>query len=254
MTEGDQILLKKHLKELRFTTIQQILLETIRQSEAANSGYEQFLLALCEQELQQRHANQLVRRLKEAKFPQMKTLEKTDIKKWKSFDGTKIREYASGEYIKRQENLLLIGGHGTGKTHAAICLGIEACRQGYRTLFVTASSLVNSLVEARDEKCLKNMIAKLRKYSLLIIDELGYIPFSQEGAQLLFQVISERYEQNALIVTSNLAFSQWTQVFHDTNLTAALLDRLTHHGHIHQFDWDSIRLTDSLERTASKPN
>jgi len=108
--------------------------------------------------------------------------------------------------------------------------------------------LVNTLTEARDEKRLKNYLAKLKRIPLLIIDELGYIPFSEEGAQLLFQVVSSRYEQGSTIITSNLTFAEWTQVFHDANLTAALLDRLTHHSYIHQFDWESIRFTDSLSR------
>jgi DNA replication protein DnaC len=136
--------------------------------------------------------------------------------------------------------------YGKGKTHAAIAFGLEACRKGHRILFTTGADLVNTLVEAREEKQLTRCLSRMAKYSLLIVDELGYLPFLREGSQLLFQVFSQRYEQGSLLVTTNLAFPQWTSVFEDVNLTAALLDRPTHHCHILQFDWESIRLTESL--------
>ncbi len=131
-------------------------------------------------------------------------------------------------------------------------LGVEACRRGYRVLFTTAAQLVNTLIEAREERQLKRHLAKLSRFELVIIDEAGYIPFSAEGAQLLFQVFSDRYEKASLIVTSNLPFAQWTSTFGDAALTAALLDRLTHHCSIHEFDWESIRLTDSLRNNKLK--
>ena len=248
MTPAEEILLKDALKSLKLPTILGDLPECARQSKTSGDSYEQFLLALCERELQQRRANQLTRRLKEACFPQMKVLEETETEKWRSINAMQIREYAEGQYIHKKENLIFIGKHGTGKTHAAIAFGIEACRKGYRTLFTTAAELVNTLMEARDEKRLKNFLNKLKRVPLLIIDEMGYIPFSEEGSRLLFQVVSGRYEQGSTIITTNLVFAEWTRVFHDANLTAALLDRLTHHSHIHQFDWESIRFTDSLAR------
>ena len=145
-----------------------------------------------------------------------------------------------------------MGPSGTGKTHAAIALGVEGCRRGYRVLFSTAAQLVNQLVEAREERALERLQRRLDRFSLLIVDELGYIPFSQEGAQLLFQVFANRYERASLLVTSNLAFAEWIQVFLDAPLTAALLDRLTHHWHIHEFDWESLRLAESLKRQQKK--
>lgn len=248
MKPAEEILLKEALKALKLPTMLGELSECARQCKATGDSYEAFLLSLCERELQHRQANQLARRLKEAGFPQMKVLEETQTEKWQCLKPMQIRTYAEGGYIRNRENLIFIGKHGTGKTHAAVAFGIEACRKGFRTLFTTAAELVNTLTEARDEKRLKNYLTKLKRIPLLIIDELGYIPFSEEGAQLLFQVVSSRYEQGSTVITSNLAFAEWTQVFHDANLTAALLDRLTHHSHIYQFDWESIRFTDSLAR------
>jgi DNA replication protein DnaC len=177
-----------------------------------------------------------------------KTLEKTDLNKWPGLDPIQFRDYVEGHYIVRRENLVLIGKHGTGKTPAATVLGVEACRRGYRALFTTAADLVNTMVEAREERQLKRYLARLRTYPLLICNEVGYIPFSSEGAQLLFQVFADRYERGSLLVTSNLPFAQWTTVFGDASLTAALLDRLTHHCFIHEFDWESIRFAESLQR------
>ena len=142
----------------------------------------------------------------------------------------------------------LIGKHGTGKTHAATVLGVEACRRGHRVLFQSASSLVNTLVEAREERQLERVFRKLARFHLIILDELGYIPFSEEAAQLLYQVFSDRYEKASLLVTSNLAFGEWTRVFGEASLTAALLDRFTHRCYIYEFDWESIRLAESLKR------
>lgn len=159
-----------------------------------------------------------------------------------------MRAYAECQYISRRENVVLLGKHGTGKTHAATVFGVEACRRGYRVLLTTAAHLANTLIEAREERQLKRELARLSRYELLIIDEVGYIPFSTEGAQLLFQVFSDRYEKGSLIVTSNLAFAHWTSVFGEASLTAALLDRLTHHCAIHEFGWESIRFTDSLKQ------
>jgi DNA replication protein DnaC len=248
---GEEVLLNDHLKLLRLPAMLRQYPECARQARETKESHESFLLNLTTQELEQRQANQLKRRLQEARFPTLKTLETTDLNKWPDFDSLRFREYIDGDYITRRENLVLVGKHGTGKTHAAIVLGVEACKRGYRVLFTTAADLVNTLVEAREEKSLKNYLARLQKYPLIIIDELGYIPFSSEGAQLLFQVFAKRYERGSLLVTSNLAFAQWTTVFGDATLTAALLDRLTHHCSIHDFSWESIRFSESMQRMKS---
>jgi len=247
MKKADKLALEEALNSLKLTTMWRELEHCDRQANEAGDSYGQFLLNLVNHELDERRSRQLTRRIKEARFPQMKTLEKTDLAKWPGLKAREVQAYTSGDYIKDKQNIVLVGKHGTGKTHAATMLGIEACRKGYRVRFTTASELVNELLEAHDQAKLLRTFKRLRSYSLLIIDELGYIPFSRKGAQLLFQVFSERYEHASTLVTSNLRFSDWTQVFGDANLTAALLDRLTHHCHIHQFDWESIRFTQSMQ-------
>lgn len=249
---SQEMLLDDTLRRLRLPTMAREYRECARQAQEASEGYEGFLLALATRELEQRQANQLQRRLREAHFPLVKTLEKTDLNKWPTFDAVDVREYAECQYIRRRENLVLLGKHGTGKTHAATVFGVEACRRGYRVLFETAAHLANTLIEAREERQLKRYLGRLARYELLIIDEVGYIPFSAPGAQLLFQVFSDRYEKASLMVTSNLPFAQWTSVFGDASLTAALLDRLTHHCSIHEFNWESIRFTESLRHNQSK--
>ena len=249
---SEAVLLEDYLKQLRLPAMLRDYPECARQAQQTGDRHETFLLDLANRELEQRRANQLKRRLKEAHFPVLKTLETTDLKKWPGVDVLQLRDLAACEWIDQGENLCLIGKHGVGKSHAATVLGVEACRRGYRVLFATASQLVNTLVEAREEKQLQRYLRRLQRFALLVVDELGYIPFSEQGAQLLFQVFADRYERASLLVTSNLAFAEWTKVFGDAQLTAALLDRLTHHGHIYEFDWESIRLTESLKRGKAK--
>ncbi len=151
-------------------------------------------------------------------------------------------ELLKGDYIEKAENLLAIGNSGTGKTHLALALGLQACQNGHSVLFKTAAQLVHELTEAHDAKKLLNLQRRMKGYKLLILDELGYVPFSKTGADLLFEVFSQRYEQGSLIVTSNLPFEEWPQVFGCSRLTGALLDRLTHHVHILEMNGPSYRL------------
>jgi len=245
---SEEVLLEDHLHRLKLPAMSRQYRECGRAARETGQSYEGYLLDLVTGEVEQRRARQLQRRLQEARFPVLKTLENTDLKKWPGLEALELREYAEGHYIVRRENILLIGKHGTGKTHAATVLGVEACRRGHRVLFATAADLVNTLLEAREERHLKRTLERLSRYQLLILDEVGYLPFSSEGAQLLFQVFSNRYEKGSMLVTSNLPFAQWTTVFGDAALTAALLDRLTHHCTIHEFDWESHRLAESLGR------
>jgi len=163
-----------------------------------------------------------------------------------------VLELARSEYVTRRENVIALGNSGTGKTHIALGLGLAACQRGLAVGFTTAAALVNELHEARDEKRLLRLQRQLASYKLLIIDELGYVPLSQAGAELLFEVFSRRYERGSVIVTSNLPFDEWTGVFGSERLTGALLDRLTHHVHILEMNGDSFRLKHSRARLAAE--
>ena len=157
-------------------------------------------------------------------------------------------ELARSEYVARRENVIAVGNSGTGKTHVALGLGLAACQKGLAVGFTTAAALVNELHEARDEKRLLRLQRQLAGYKLLIVDELGYVPLSPTGAELLFEIFSQRYERGSIIVTSNLPFDEWTSVFASERLTGALLDRLTHHVHILEMNGDSYRLKHSKRR------
>ena len=185
--------------------------------------------------------------VREAKFPLLKPLETFDLEAVPELDIRVFRELISCEYIREQRNVIFLGSSGTGKTHMATALGLEACKNNYRTRFVTCYGLVNELIEAREERDLQRLLKRYGRYELLILDELGYIPFSKEGAELLFQVLAERYEKGSVMITTNLGFADWTQVFGDQTMTAALLDRLTHKAKIVNCSWQSYRLKQSLE-------
>ena len=246
MNPGIKISIRQNLKTLKLATILNDFESHLRDAQENKQSYEEFLLNLTDSEVQSRAENSLKRRLRDAKFPLMKPIETFDFTKTPELDSRQIKTLSTCEYIKRKQNVIFMGGSGAGKTHLATALGIEACRQGYKTLFVTGCGIVNDLVEARDEKSLKRILNRYSRYDLLILDELGYVPFSSEGAQLLFQVLTERHEKKSVIITTNLGFADWTQVFGDANLTAALLDRVTHRAHIIQCLWDSFRLRDTL--------
>jgi len=160
-----------------------------------------------------------------------------------------VLELARSDYVDRRENIIAVGNSGTGKSHIALGLGLAACQKGLSVGFITASALVHELLEARDEKRLLRLQRQLAAYKLLIIDELGYVPLSSTGAELLFEVFSQRYERGSTLITSNLPFDEWTSVFGSERLTGALLDRLTHHVHILEMNGDSYRLAHSKRRS-----
>jgi DNA replication protein DnaC len=191
------------------------------------------------------------RRIKEARFPAVKSLDSFDFPALPSLNKALVLELARCEYVARRENVIAVGNSGTGKTHIALGLGLAACQRGLSVGFTTAAGLVHELIEARDEKRLLRLQCQVAGYKLLIIDELGYVPFSQTGAELLFEVFSQRYERGSTIVTSNLPFDEWTGVFASERLTGALLDRLTHHVHILEMNGDSYRLKQSKRRSRS---
>lgn len=247
MNAADTVLLQHNLKALNLTHIARHLQERLRQAKDGGISYEDLLLGLTDLELRIRADNREKRRLKDARFPLLKPLETFDFEAAPPLDRRLVRELAEGDYLRERRNIILLGRSGTGKTHLATALGIEACRQSRAVRFITGYALANELIEARAEKTLSRIIGKYARLELLILDELGYVPFSKEGAELLFQVLAERHERGSVIITTNLGFADWTQVFGDPNMTAALLDRLTHRAHIIECTWDSFRLKQSLK-------
>lgn len=252
MNAGMQALLVDNLKTLRLSTMIRNLEGHLRQARQDKLDYDEFLLNLAEVEVQVRKENGRKRRLREAKFPLLKPLETFNFEAAGDLDVRLIKELSNSDYIKNARNIIFLGKSGTGKTHLATALGMEACKNGFRTRFVTGCALSNELLEARDEKTLGRIIKRYAGYGLLIIDELGYVPFSKEGAELIFQILTERHERKSVIITSNLGFGDWTQIFGDPNLTAALLDRITHKAHIINCSWESYRLKESLKKKQDK--
>ena len=216
------------------------------QARQKGQRYESLLLALAHRKLEQRLANRLKHWLKEPGLPVLTTLETTDLTCSPSVDGRGIEELAEGEWIHQHENLVLLGRHGTGTIHAAIAMGVQICHRGYWIVISTAGQFVNQMVVAREERTLERLQRCLEHFALLIVAKLGYVRFSQDGAHLVFHVFANRYDRTSLLVTSNLAFAEWIQLFVDGTLTAALLDRLMHDCHIRQFDWESLRLAREL--------
>ena len=187
----------------------------------------------------------------EGVVPAVKSLDSFDFKAIASLNKMLVLELARCEYVERRENIIALGNSGTGKTHIALGLGLAACQKGLSVGFLTAAALVHELMEARDEKRLLRLQKQLAKYHLLIIDELGFVPLSKTGAELLFEVFSQRYERGSILVTSNLPFDEWTEIFGSERLTGALLDRLTHHVHILEMNGESYRLNQSQKRRKS---
>ena len=242
------MLLEAHLKRLRLPAIGRHYQELARLAAQGNLPYEAFLLALVEIEAQQREENAHQKRLRMARFPLLKSLDQFDFTALPSLNKARGLDLAQGSYLDKRENLILMGNSGTGKTHLATALGLLACQQGRKVRFFTAAGLINPLTEAQAGLRLSHLDRSLSQVDLLIIDEVGYVPFSEKGAQLFFQVVAQSYERQSLIITTNLEFSQWPQVFGSEQLTGALLDRLTHHAHIVAMNGESFRFRESMSK------
>lgn len=245
MNDNPQILLAHHLKSLRLPTFLREYDKLARLCATEGVDHLGYLSRLAELELIDREGRMIERRIKLAKFPAIKSLDSFNFKAIPSLNKMQVLDLARCEYIDRRENIIALGPSGTGKTHIALGLGLAACQKGLSVGFITASALVHELMEARDEKTLLRFQKKLAKYKLLIIDELGFVPLSKTGAELLFEVFSQRYECGSTLVTSNLPFDEWTETFGSDRLTGALLDRLTHHVNILEMNGDSYRLNQS---------
>ena len=258
MSDRSTLLLEHHLKELKLPTFLREYGKIAAQCATEGVDHPDYLLRLAELELIDRHHRLVARRIKAARFPAVKSLDAFDFPAIPSVNRQLVTQLARCEYIERRENVIAIGNSGTGKTHIALGLGLAGCQKGLTVGFTTASALVNELMEARDEmrllnlqkrlarlKLLLNLQKRLARLKLLIIDELGFVPLSRTGAELLFEVFSQRYERGSILVTTNLPFDEWTEMFGSERLTGALLDRLTHHVHIIEMNGDSYRLRQS---------
>jgi DNA replication protein DnaC len=242
------VLLKHHLKALRLPTILAECEKVAQRCATDNADHLAFLLQLTELELLDREKRAAERRLKAARFPTLKSLDGFDFTAQPSLNKVLVAELMRGEYIDRRESVILIGNPGTGKTHLAISLAAEACRRGKKVRFWRVTELVTQLLEAREERLLMRLKAQLARLDLLVLDELGYVPTSKVGAELLFDVISTAYERTSVIVTTNLPFEQWTEVLGSERLVGATLDRLTHRCHILEATGESYRLQDAKRR------
>jgi DNA replication protein DnaC len=246
------LLLEHHLKALKLPTLLRDYASVASVCAQERCDYPQYLLRLTERELIDRERRATERRIKEAAFPVIKTIDSFDFRAQPSINEPLVRELLGGEYIPKKENILLVGNPGTGKTHLATALGFAACSQGKRVRFMTTTALVTQLLEQRENRTLQRLYKQLQRQDVLILDELGYVPFSKAGAELLFDVVGRAYEQTSLIVTTNLPFEQWTEVLGSERLTGAMLDRLTHRVHILEANGQSYRLQDSKRRLRRK--
>ena len=260
MTDTPQVLLAHHLKTLKLPTFLREYDKIARQCASEGVDHVRYLLRLAELELIDRERRMVERRIKAARFPVVKSLDSFDFKVIPSLNKALVLELARCEYIERRENLIALGNSGTGKTHMALGLGLAACQKGLSVGFITAAALVHELIEARDDKQLLRFQKKLATYKLLIVDELGFVPLSKTGAELLFEVFSQRYERGSTLSrTTNLPFGGRMDrgpccLVPPSASAGALLDRLTHHVNILEMNGDSYRLNQSRRRQTPTAN
>ena len=241
------------LSELKLPTIRRNFRKIAKEVTAAGGDYVTYLHAVLEEEVDHRRARRIERRTKEARFRQLKQLSELDAKSLpKDVSIDRLNDLASGDYIDTAMNIIAIGNSGTGKSHVSVALGLEACRQGRRVRFFTATELTCELQEAQDQHSLHRYLRRFAKWDVVIIDELGYLPISESAAELLFQALSERHESGSVIVNSNLPFGEWAQVFKSERLAVALLDRITHRAHVLEMNGDSYRLASARKAKSSK--
>lgn len=239
-------LLSNYLKRLRLPAMAKVYERLAEEAASNKASYEEFLCCVLEHEVQARDESTRRDRILQAKFPTIKTLDTFEFEEIPGLNKKLVLKLFGGQYLHDRENIVFIGGQGTGKTHLSIALGMQACNEGKRVKFFTEADLAHQLIEARDEKQLLKYQQQLARCDLLIIDELGRIEGTKDGANLLFQVLGSRYEQKSTIITTNLEFGNWSSVFITKNLTAAVLDRLNHRCHLVEANGESYRFKQSL--------
>lgn len=252
--EVEQAAVRQHCKALRLPVMAAQFVPLAEESIRDKHGPVRYLEALLAAELEERGQHCIARRLQEARLPRMKTLEEFDFNQAPQIPAARIRDLAEGGYIERTEPVVLLGESGTGKTHLATALCVAACRQRRRVRFTTAANLINELVEARQQNALRRTLQRWLKYDLIALDEVGYVPLADAGAEFLFQVIAERAERATIIITTNLPFSEWTQVFPNPRLCKALLDRVTDRAHIIETGLESFRFRRTAARKSRAAN
>ena len=239
-----------YLKTLRLYGCVEALPALVRETENGTMSHMDFLATLLKSELDHREETLIARRIKQAKFPQVKSLETFDFTSMANLNKTKILALARGDYLNDKRHVILMGNSGTGKTHLATALGLCACQEGRKVRFYQTARLVEELISAREEHRLLKLEKEWMRDDLVILDELGYVPFSKTGAELLFQFCSTRHELGSIIVTTNLEFDKWPEVFGDVRMTEALIDRLTHRADIHVMNGESYRFRQTLQQNA----
>lgn len=244
----EEAAIRQQCKALHMPTIAAQCSRLAEQAVKQRQSYLGYLEALLSAELEERERNVVQRRIRDAHLPRLKTLEDFDFSQSPKVPPTQIHELAQGGYLDRAEPVIFIGDSGTGKTHLLTGLCVAACRQKRRVRFATAAALVNELVEAKQQLQLRRVLSRWERYQLIAIDEVGYVPMADVGAEFLFQVIAERAEKAAVILTTNLPFSEWTQVIPNARLCKALLDRITDRAHIIETGTESYRFRRTMER------
>lgn len=239
--------IKRYVSELKIPGVNQGLKMKIEEAYKFDKSYEEFLRDILIDAYDMRKENGKKNRIKNARFPYKKYLDELQVDYLPEDARKKFKELKTLSFIEEGRNIILAGNPGTGKTHMSIGLGIDACNMGYKVYFTTISSLINELKESRSDKKLYTFEKKFEKYDLIIADELGYISFDKEGSELLFTFLSLRAERKSTIITTNLSFDRWNEIFNDEVLTAALIDRLTHKSYVINMNGDSYRIKETRE-------
>lgn len=237
--------IKKLAKELKLPYLSRNIEEELKDANIKNISYESFLLSILENEYDLRKENGIKNRIRQAKFPYKKYLEDLSLEDLPQDARDKVKVFSALDFVETGQNIILAGNPGTGKTHMAIGIGIKACTRGYKVLFTTIPLLVNELKESRSEKTLRAFEKRFEKYDLIIADELGYISFDKEASELLFTYLSLRAGRKSTIITTNLSFERWDEIFKDPIMTAAMIDRLTHKSYIVNMNGNSYRLKET---------